>query len=345
MAENLHYNDKNRVFGSLSTFGKIKYLLRKKVIVPLLIGNKKKKRFEEFRQKHLKQSAQKWTTKEDLLANPPCYDVYVSGSDQIWNPDVIVNDYNYLLAFAPDDKKKVAYASSFGKAEIPESKREIYQKYLSRYSEIGVREESGTRLVQDLTGKACTTVLDPTLLLTKDEWAQFAKENKEEEPYVLCYYMPGDDTVCNAIASIAQRISEQKGLKIINLGLKEHYRLKRNFDFRATAGPEEFLTLFLHADYVVTNSFHGTAFATNFHKQLYVPINTALDSKKARHTRITDYLRLIGLEEATVPIVPDSKPLNFTLKEIDYENAGRVLEKKREESIEFLAHAISGEEV
>ncbi len=339
LAENLNYNDKNRVINSLSTVRKIKYFLRKKIIVPLLIGSKKKKRFQLFRKNYLKQSAQKWTRKEDLLANPPCYDVYVSGSDQIWNPDVIIDDYNYLLAFVPDGNKKIAYGSSFGKAEISEEKKEIYKKYLSRFDDIGVREESGARLVKALTGKTCKTVLDPTLLLTKDEWSQFANENKEKQPYVLCYYMPGDDIVCNAITKVAQRIAREKGIKIINLGLKEHYRLKKGLDFRATAGPEEFITLFLHADYVVTNSFHGTAFATNFNKQFYVPINTALDDKKARHTRITDYLRLIGLEDAIVPV---SKQFDFVFKQINYENANKAIEEKRKESITYLVNAING---
>lgn len=337
-AENLDYNDKNRVFKSLSKVGKIKYFLRQKIVIPLLIGKEKKKKFQAFRARYLKKSAQKWDTKESLLKNPPDYDVYISGSDQIWNPDIIIDDYNYLLAFVPKEKKKIAYASSFGKGVLPESKREIYQRCLKRFDSIGVREESGRRLAEELTGKECKTVLDPTLLLTREEWARMAADNQEKEPYVLCYYMPGDEAVCQAIKKIAERISHEKGLKIINLGLKEYYKLKKDIDFRATAGPEDFVGLFLHADYIVTNSFHGTAFATNFNKQVYVPINASLDNGNARHTRMVDYLKLIGLEEAIVTV---EKEMNFSFNFLNYENAAKIIETKRRESLEFLLQAIT----
>lgn len=337
-AENLDYNDKKRVFNSLSKLGKLKYFLRQKIAIPLLIGHEKKNKFQAFRARHLKKSAQKWDSKESLLKKPPEYDVYISGSDQIWNPDVIIDDYNYLLAFAPDDKKKIAYASSFGKEKLPETKQEIYQRYLKRFDDIGVREESGRKLAEELTQKECKTVLDPTLLLSREEWEQIATVNEEEEPYVLCYYMPGDKAVCQAIKEIAEHIAHQKGLKIINLGLKEYYKLKKGIDFRATAGPEDFVGLFLHADFVVTNSFHGTAFATNFNKQVYVPINAYLDKGKARHARMIDYLHLIGLDEAIIAV---EKEVAFSFNSLNYESANKVIETKRKESIEFLLHAIN----
>ena len=337
--ENLDYNDKKRVFRSLSAVGKIKYFLRQKIVVPLLIGGAKKKKFAAFRARYLKRSAQKWNSKEALLKNPPDYDVYISGSDQIWNPDVIRDDYNYLLAFAPDDKKKSAYASSFGKGKLPKSKEEIYRRYLKRFDAIGVREESGRKLVEGLIQKECKTVLDPTLLLSKEEWAELAAETTEKEPYVLCYYMPGDEVVCRAIEEIAKRIARERGLKIINLGLKEYYSLKRGIDFRAKAGPEDFVGLFLHADYVVTNSFHGTAFSTNFNKQVYVPINASLDKEKSRHTRMVDYLNLIGLEQALVFV--DEKEVSFSFDPLNYENASKAIEDKRNESIAFLLQTIN----
>ncbi len=338
-AENLDYNDKNRVFNGLSNVAKLKYLLRQKILIPLIIGNKKKKKFQGFRARYLKKSKQNWDSKESLLKNVPTYDAYISGSDQIWNPDVIIDDYNYLLAFAPDEKKKIAYASSFGKGELPNSKKETYQRYLTRFDSIGVREESGRILAEELIKKECKTVLDPTLLLTKDEWRQMASSNSEKEPYILCYYMPGDEAVCKAIKEISEKISRDKGLKIINLGFKEHYKLKRGIDFRATAGPEDFLSLFLHAEYVVTNSFHGTAFATNFNKQLYVPINASLEGNKARHTRMVEYLKLIDLEEAIIYVKTD---VEFSLDTLNYENANKMIEAKRKESIEFLLQAING---
>ncbi len=339
-AENLNYNDKRRVVRQLSLKSKIGYFVRRKIITPILIGKSKEKKFRLFREKFLRLSKQKWDTKEKLQKKPPEYDVYVSGSDQIWNPDVIGDDYNYLLSFVNDGKRKIAYASSFGKSKIDEDKKQKYKQYLSRYDCIGVREQSGSILAEELTNRHCETVLDPTLLLSSEEWKELASEEKENSSYVLCYYMPGDDIVCKTIKKIAEDISKETGAKIVSLGLKEHLRFKREFNLNATAGPGEFLSLFLHADYVVTNSFHGTAFATNFNKQLFVPINLDLDSKKARHARMIDYLKMLELEEAIVPIIKGE----YSVREgfLDYEKTKLILEKKREESIRYLIDAIEG---
>ena len=337
-AENLDYNDKKRVLSGLSLKGRVKFFLRQKVIIPILIGNKRKKNFNAFRKNYLKLSSDRWDSKEKLAQNPPQYDVYISGSDQIWNPDVINNDYNYLLAFAPDESKKIAYASSFGKAEISEDKYDIYKHYLSRYNHLAVRENSGQKLVEKLTGRSCYTVVDPTLLLTEQEWSEMASAQKDTEPYILCYYMPGDKLVCDAICKIATALSKKTGKKVINLGLKEHYVLKPGLDFRATAGPAEFISLFLNADCIVTNSFHGTAFATNFNKQLYVPINSKILGKGARHTRMIDYLNLIELSDAIV-LVDE----NFTFSEhsLDYTKPRENIIKNREASINYLLNSIN----
>lgn len=341
-AENLDYNDVNRVKNSLSLKQKIINDLWTKIAVKLIIGNKKKAKFEAFRQSNLKLSNKKWRSKEALAADCPEYDIYISGSDQIWNPDIMRDDYNYLLAFAPDNAKKIAYASSFGKSTLPDNRKDIYKKNLSRFDHIAVREASGKAIVKDLLGYEPQQVVDPTLLLNADDWAKITGYKANEEKYILCYYMPGDKTVCGAIKKISEDISKRTGYKIINIGLKEYYKFKAGMDCRVDAGPADFVNLFLGAEYVVTNSFHGTAFSTNFGKEVYVPINKDLDGTKARHIRMVDYLKDIGMENSIIPVGADGVIPDVSSIEFDYEKVNANIKNMRNISSEYLLNAIKG---
>lgn len=341
-AENLDYNDVNRVKNSLSFKQKIINDLWTKVAVRLIIGNKKKEKFEAFRQANLKFSKGQWRSKEALAADYPEYDIYISGSDQIWNPDVMRDDYNYLLSFAPDSAKKIAYASSFGKSKLPDNKKDTYKKYLSRFDNIAVREKSGKDIVNDLLGYEPEQVVDPTLLLNADEWSKVTDYKPADEKYILCYYMPGDNTVCGAIKKISEDISKKTGYKIINLGLKEYYKFKSGMDCRVDAGPADFVNLFLGAEYVVTNSFHGTAFSTNFNKKVYVPINKELDATKARHIRMVDYLKSIGMDNSILPVGADGVIPDVLTIEFDYDKVNENIQNMRKASVEYLLNAING---
>ena len=337
--ENLDYNDIYRVKQGLTGFQKIKNSIWKNVMVRLIAGEKRKKSFDQFREKYLPLSDKSWNSKEKLMSNPPDYDVYISGSDQIWNPNVNQGDYNYLLAFVPDGKRKISYASSFGKKSLEKHLWNEYKNFLMRYDAIGVRETSGVDIIRTIAGLQAETVLDPTLLLDQNQWRLMSGCTNEKEPYILTYYMPGDKKVCKAIASIAKKLSQKTNLHIINLGQREYYRLLPWIDSRVTAGPAEFLNLFLNASYIITNSFHGTAFATNFHKPLCVPINGCLDNQTARHTRIVDYLHLIGLDNAIVTVDRDGQYTQPAFPH-NYTKVSQRLCEKRNESLEFLVNAI-----
>ncbi len=342
-AENIDYNDLSRVSNSLSFKSKVKNIIWTKLVLKLIVGNRKKEKFSAFRSANIIFSDKKWSTKESIVADPPQYDVYISGSDQIWNPDVMRDDYNYLLAFAPAYAKKLSYASSFGKSEIPRSKRDAYVKYLSQYDNIAVREESGRKIVKDLSGRDSELVLDPTLLLTESEWADITEFKPSSEKYILCYYMPGDSTITKAIKKISRQLAERNNLKIINLGLKEYYKFALGMDCRVEAGPSEFVKLFLGAEFIVTNSFHGTAFSTNFSKKVFVPINQSLEQSKARHIRMLDYLNLIGMQSAIVPVDEKCSIQDLSNTEFDYAVIKDKLAKLREQSINYLIGAIENE--
>ena len=339
-AENLDYNDLSRVKRGLSTSSEIKNSIWNTVRF-ILAGNKRAEFFQTFRDKYLILSKEKWVSQKELLDNPPNYDVYVSGSDQIWNPDVINGDYNYLLEFVPDRGKKISYASSFGKGKIQECYIEKYRQLLSQYQCLGVRESSGKELIEQLTGKEANVVLDPTLLLDDKNWEKLAGAKNEKGRYILCYYMPGDKIVNAAIKKISEALSRSSGLHIINLGLKEYYKLVPGMDCRINAGPGEFVRLFLDADYVITNSFHGTAFAINFGKKLCVPVNGNLDSAMSRHTRLIDFLKMVHRQNAIYLISEKNN------NEIDFkcniEESLRIIDKLRNDSLRYLKNAIEEE--
>ena len=338
-AENLDYNDLRRVKRGLSLRAQVKNQLWN-TVKTILVGHGKEKAFDDYRKQHLVLSKEKWTSQEALKQNPPRYDLYISGSDQIWNPDVINGDYNYLLAFVPQGGRKAAYASSFGKKAIQGQYADTYRMLLADYDDLSVREASGKELIKQLTGRDAQVVLDPTLLLNREQWTELADKRKEPERYILCYYMPGDKIVTDAIRRVSKQLEKETGLHVINLGLKEYFKLVPGMDCRVDAGPGEFVRLFLDAEYVVTNSFHGMAFSVNFGKKLCVPVNGSIDASKARHTRLLDFLKMVHYEDAICYVTQsqgEKTDFQFRAKKTN-----SALELLRTESLDYLKRILEG---
>lgn len=126
--------------------------------------------------------------KDSIIENPPEFDIYMTGSDQTWNPRYYANDYSFLLNFAPDNKPKIAYAASYGTSEFYPQYAIDYGNYLKRYDAISTRESTGVKITKELAGMKAVHCCDPTLLLTKEDWMKFAtKDNPIKEKYVLVY--------------------------------------------------------------------------------------------------------------------------------------------------------------
>lgn len=306
----------------------------------LLTLGQRKKRFTAFRESYIPMTQKHYGKNAELQQDPGEYDVYISGSDQIWNPNLFVFDYSYFLDFLPEGKKKISYASSFGKAGFEESYKEKCGKLLSEYSHISVREKSGEAIVQALCGKEAFTAVDPTLLLTKEEWAPLmgsATQKAKTFNGILCYIMPGDKLVESAIENMAQQLHKKTGLPIMRLGIKAykvfHYPA-RETDIKA--GPADFLAYFAGAQYVVTNSFHGTAFSVNFGKEAYIPINDTLPPEKALHERVKSLLAQVDGEAL---MVPASNP-TLRLQALDQEKIAANLNALRQESRDYLKRAL-----
>lgn len=340
-ANNYRYNDPLRILGSMSGIQKIKHKLWK-MGVAVITGNRKSKRFTSFQENYLALTPKMFTSADQLRDNYGEYDVYIAGSDQIWNPDFFVYDTSYFLDFIPPEKRKISYASSFGKADfLCEEYSEKCGELLKQFKCVSVRERSGVDIVYKLCGKKAECVLDPTLLLTRDDWTKLVKTQKKEEDFILCYTMPGDKIVTRAIEKVAQKLSLTTGLPLKRIGNKEYDVLKfgrRSCDIEA--GPEEFVNYFYRARYVVTNSFHGVAFSLNFGKDFFVPINNALRTNTALHERLLSVIELLRAYEAIINTSDITSGLDLKLHLIDHETVNERLQIERKKSLEFLKNAI-----
>lgn len=237
----------------------------------------------------------------------------------------------YFLKFAPADKKCLAYASSFGVSTIPPYAKAYYSEALKRFDAIGVREDAGVRLVKDLSGKIACWVLDPTLLLSKEEWLKVATFPCEipqlEKGYILVYEL----TPCPYILQLARHVNEMLHVPVVRI-CKNASREDKDKSILniVDAGPSEFVGLFAHAKFVITNSFHGTAFAINLERDFY----TVTPLRKQNNSRQQSLLKLFHLEGRLI-VEGDRFPSNNKLH-IAYTDVRNILERERRNSIQFL---------
>jgi len=232
--------------------------------------SRRRKRTHYFKKTYINFS-RRFSTVEEVTCTPPVEDVYVSGSDQVFNINSAFSDV-YYLKFKKGLARKVAYAPSFGVSEFGNYRTESIISALQDFDHVSCREESGAKFLSDVMGYDVPVVIDPTLLLSSDEWMGLANMPKFKD-YICVYDLNGRDDLIN----IAKLVKKKTGMKIVCItsNLHQHYDVdKIIYD----AGPSEFLGLFAKSSYVVTDSFHGTSFAILFNKPFSVLIampNTA----------------------------------------------------------------------
>ncbi|MEG1479672.1 MAG: polysaccharide pyruvyl transferase family protein [Kiritimatiellia bacterium] len=288
------------------------------------------KRFDAFDNQMIRQS-HCYQTMDDLFSNPPNYDVYIVGSDQVWNPRMYASLRPYFLDFAPPSKRRISYASSFGVSLLPKAFEEIYKTYLSKFDFLSVRESSGVEIIQSLIEKPVVHVLDPTLLLEKKYWEKLAPENSRR-PYLVIY----DLSPSKELLDFARKWAQIKKWDLVRLcgelGEEKHQDIESAF----TAGPIEFLGLIRNAQAVVTNSFHGTVFSIIFEHPFY----SVIPLKTKNEGRIESLLRSLGLLSRMVKI-GHLNQINI-VDSINFSDVRSQLQALRESSLQFLVTAIKG---
>lgn len=273
---------------------------------------------------------------DSVRNNSPDYDVYMTGSDQVWNPRFVANDPVFFLDFAGAGKPRLSYAASMSSRRIDKEFEDSYKAYLEKYTAISVREKSTAEIVSRMTGRDANVVCDPSLLLNKEEWLGICpKESLLKENFLLLYIQSYSYDPYPNIVTFTKNLAGHLGLKVVVLmGLREGYSIDGAVSFE-TAGPFEFLQLFRDARFVVTTSFHGTAFALNFQKDFY----SVVKKIDGNDCRIADFLRQCSAEHHLLEI--DSLESIKNLPQASTADSEmRKLQEFRGQSMDFLGKAL-----
>ena len=254
-----------------------------------------------------------------------CYDCYFTGSDNVWNGEITGWDPNYFLEFVSDCRKRKSYAASFGGDRIAVQEEKKYRKYLLEMDTILVRESTAAALVERITGRRAQVVLDPTLLVTEERWEKIAAPRLIDEKYVLAYQLVPSKVFVEKAEEIARLLHCRLVFVPFPIGkfVKAEWRLKD--------GPQEWLSLIRHAEYILTDSFHGTVFSVLFHKQFAVMMSQL-------GTRIENLLQICELQKRAIQF--DEIP---PLEMINYSPIDAILQRERAESLKNLRKALECE--
>lgn len=292
-------------------------------------------KFEEFKKVyHLTKAYKNY---QELTEMSKTYDAVVVGSDQLWLPVNVVADY-YTLNFVPDEVNKISYSTSFGISQIPDEYKELYEKFLNRIDFLSVREDKGKEMIQSLINKEAKVVCDPTFLLDKEEWMCIQQEERIiKEPYILCYFL-GDNIEHR---KFAEKLKEKTGYKIVSLNHCDQY-VKYSDKFADETpydiGPGEFVNLIRNAEYICTDSFHGTVFSIINEKNFYTFRRFKNNSKMSTNSRIDSLLNKLELQNR---LLNGDEDIEETINEsMDYDKVIKEVEKFRNESKEFLMKAL-----
>lgn len=289
----------------------INIFLKQLIICPLIII--KNFKFKRFIKKYIKTTT-KLFYREDVEKEILNFDYIITGSDQVWNTDITKSDQDIYLLDFNYNITKMSYAASFGKEKIKDEEKEYIKKQLSTYKNIGVREKSGIRILEEIGINNAVEVLDPTFLLSKEEWINSLNLKKNDKKYILLYMLGINDK----LIQLAKRISQKMEIPIITFD----YKKKNN---KYLSDPKDFVKLIYNAEIVLTNSFHGLALSIILNKEFWVTLN------ENRNTRIINLLEKLNLSNR---IVEDIEKISK--KEIDYLNVNKILEKEIEKSKNFL---------
>lgn len=297
-------------------------------------------KFDAFSKKRFRLSPQ-YASKKELRES--CKDSYSSvlvGSDQLWLPGNIAADY-YTLNFVPEMVNTIAYATSFGQSNLPNDSARKATLFLKKIRHIGVREESGQKLVKELAGRDVPVVCDPTLLFTGEEWRSIQKEEPiVEGKYILCYFLGNNPPH----REFAKRLKEATGYKIIALThLDEFVKSDEGYadETPYDVDPSDFLNLIRNAEYVCTDSFHCSVFSILYQKQFFTFRRYNRNTKQSTNSRLDTLFRLTGVDGR---LLTGNEKIEDCLKiKTDYTKVHQKLDDVRKQSYAYLEAALEDE--
>ncbi len=288
---------------------------------------KKYRRFEDFIA-HRLHTTRAYTSLQDIRNEQNGkYDCLITGSDQVWNGEITRGlKPVYFLAFDTMNTRKISYASSVGKRELKDYEKAFFAKYLNQYQYLSCREESARTLLQPLVHQKMEVVLDPTFLLDRKDYDTIKRKTKISDRYILVHIVNSD----SAVRPVAAKLSELTGLPIIhNRPIKKYNNELPGFH---GAGPCEFISLIEGAEYIVTNSFHATAFAIIYERPFLTIPHHKYPERMKQLLRVTDL---------TNHLIDSCDELTTEKQcQVEYEKVREKLEKEKKKSIDYLEHAM-----
>jgi len=264
------------------------------------------------------------------------YDAVLVGSDQLWLPSNVEADY-YTLSFVPDKVKKICYATSFGIGAVPEKYSADYKRMLTRINFLSARETSGQRIIKDLTGRDAPLVCDPALLLNAEKWDAIAtKDRVVKDKYVFCYFM-GDNPEQR---TFVRNLANKKNCKIVALLHLDQYIASdgKYADYAPyDVSPSDFINLIKNAEYVCTDSFHGTVFSIIYSKDFFTFRRFNKKASLSTNTRLDSLLNRLNLSDRLYSAKEDVDS-DFHIS--DYATIQNRVSEFREESLKYLKTAL-----
>lgn len=274
---------------------------------------------------------------EDLYANPPEYDLYISGSDQLWNPTQAYCLEPYFLTFVPHGRgKKISFATSLGITELRDNEKSNFKKWLEQYDGISVREHQAKELLFSFVDKEIEQVADPTFLISPDAWRSVAVLPDMEQSYILLFTLSHNPTMLE----YAQKLSATSGKRLVVLGQIQPSPKNDGYLAVTDAGPREFMGYIQQAEMVLTDSFHCTVFSLLLGTRNFY---TYIAPTNRRGSRIEDLLSTFGLESHLLDCSLCQSWEELDKNTINREEVMSVIEKESIRSLAFLDKYINNE--
>lgn len=294
-------------------------------------------RFSEFKEKWFRVSERYSSMAELSKACADRYSAVLVGSDQLWLPANIAADY-YTLGFVPDSVNTIAYATSFGQETLPRGSERAAMRFLPHIRHISVRERSGQKLVAKFTGRRVPVVADPTLLFDGREWMDVQQSaSLLEGNYIFCYFL-GDNPPHRQFAS---RLAEATGCRIAALPHVDEY-VRSDEDYADevlwSVGPDGFLNLIRNAQWVLTDSYHCSAFSMQYEKKFFTFRRFNRRTTQSTNSRLDTLFEQCGLADR---LLTGEEAISDCINlEIDYADVHRRIDRLRQYSWDYLIRAL-----
>lgn len=329
-----------RKIGSIIKQSIYKYILRKKVKLVIWPNNKEEKAIYKnliaFTKK-MKMTKEIYNINEISNTIKEEYDCIIIGSDQVWRPKYSPNITTYYLDFLYNDNRiiKLSYAASFGVEEWEYSKKLTKQckKYIKKFDHISVREFSGINLCNEFFNIEAINVLDPTFLLSRNEYKSLSDEGilQNESKYIMTYILD----INQEKNDIIKLIEEKLNLKSISiLPSKKYSDVYSTIDDCVYPSIQTWIKNIMNAEFVITDSFHGTVLSIIFNKQFI-----SISNKSRGETRFTSLLKSFNLEDKLITCLEDLNETHFNC--INYNDVNKIIEEKKTFSINFLKNTLN----